>query len=142
MRKSSPRGIRESFARKRGGRAQVLPAVLEQQAATAEILRVISQSPHDEQPVFNVIAQSAARLCKANFVAVYRYDGSLIHFAAHHGLSARALEEMGRVYPLKPGQATTVARSILNGAFAEVPDTTADPHYAAGLLASLATARS
>jgi GAF domain-containing protein len=122
--------------------AQKLSAVLEQQRPIAEILRVISRSPHDEQLVFKVIAQRAARLCKAKFVVLYRYDGSLIHFAAHHGLSPRALEEMERIYPLKPGQATTVARSIFRGAVAEIPDTSADPHYAAGLLASLARARS
>jgi GAF domain-containing protein len=107
-----------------------------------EILRIMSQSPHDEQTVFNAIAQSAARVCRAKFVALYRYDGSLIHFTAHHGLSSRALEEMKRVYPLEPGQATTVARSIFSKTMAEIPDTGSDSHYAAGLLASLARARS
>src|SRR5262249_16093774 len=44
--------------------------------------------------------------------------------------------------PLKPGQATTVARSVLTGKVAEIPNTSTEPHYAAGLLASLATTRS
>jgi two-component system NtrC family sensor kinase len=147
MRKSSPKGNRSigkgpTLEKKVAALTQELSAVLEQQAATSEILRVISRSRHDDQPVFNAIAESAARLCKAEFVAVYRFDGTLIHFAAHHGLSPQALEEMSRVYPLKPGKATTVARSILNAAVAEIPDTSIDPHYAAGLLASVATARS
>src|SRR5262245_13019185 len=48
---------------------------LEQQTATSEILRVISSSPTDVQPVFDSIAQSAMRLCEAQFAAVFRFDG-------------------------------------------------------------------
>src|SRR5437879_10323272 len=49
-----------------------LSEALEQQTATSEILRVISSSPTDVQPVFNTIAQSAARLCNAQFCHVFR----------------------------------------------------------------------
>jgi len=55
--------------------------------ATSEILRVISSSPTDVQPVFDTIAQSAARLCKAQFCQVFRFDGELIHLAGSHGLT-------------------------------------------------------
>ena len=58
----------------------------EQQTATAEILRVISASPTEVQPVFDAMAQSAARLCEAQFCAVYRFDGQVLAFVAHHGL--------------------------------------------------------
>src|SRR6267142_6944324 len=51
--------------------------------ATSEILRVISSSPTDVQPVFDAIAQSAMRLCDATFCNVARYDGDLLHLAAH-----------------------------------------------------------
>src|SRR5262249_52247119 len=51
---------------------------LEQQAATAEILRVIRASPTDVQPVFDAIVESAARLCDAVFSVVWRYDGDLL----------------------------------------------------------------
>src|SRR5262245_59105251 len=101
MRRSSSKDVRKAGkkspakqplrVRKSSRRIQELSP---RERATAEILRVISQSPHDVQPVFDVIAQSAARLCKAEYVAVYRYDGTLIHFVAHHGLSAGALQEM------------------------------------------------
>jgi GAF domain-containing protein len=58
---------------------------LEKQTAMAEILRVISASPTDVQPTFDAIAASAVRICDAANGGIFRFDGSLIHFAAHHG---------------------------------------------------------
>ena len=55
---------------------------LEQQTALSEILRVISQSPTDAQPVFDTIVAHALRLCDAPASGVYRFDGELIHVAA------------------------------------------------------------
>jgi GAF domain-containing protein/HAMP domain-containing protein len=69
-----------------------LTEALEHQTATAEILRVISASPTDVQPVFDSIAQSAARLCEAQFCFVYRFDGERLHFVAHHGVSDEGAE--------------------------------------------------
>src|SRR5262249_23401592 len=60
---------------------------LEQQTATGEILRGISQSPTDAQPVFDAIARSAVRLCEASFSGVFRLVGEQIHLVAHHGLT-------------------------------------------------------
>src|SRR5262245_2107080 len=57
----------------------------DQQTATSEILRVISSSPTDVQPVFNAIANSAARLCEAFDASVLRVDGDDLRLVAHHG---------------------------------------------------------
>jgi hypothetical protein len=64
---------------------RALSESVEQQMATAEILRVISTSPADLQPVFQAIVESAVRLCGARLGAMYHFDGRLIRFGAHHG---------------------------------------------------------
>src|SRR5262249_17818250 len=64
---------------------RALTETLEQQTATSEILRVISSSPTDIAPIFDAIAENAWRLCNATVTAVYRFDGTLVHFIAHHG---------------------------------------------------------
>lgn len=64
---------------------------LERQTATAEILRVISESPTDVQPVFDAIAERAAALCGAPIGAVTRYDGEMVHFVAMNGDSGDAI---------------------------------------------------
>src|SRR5215831_17137443 len=95
---------------------------LEQQTATSEILRVISSSPTDVQPVFDTIARSALRLCGGFTSGVYRFDGELIHLAAHHNWPADALAVARRVYPRPPGPDTQVAQAILNNVVVQVED--------------------
>ena len=100
---------------------------LEQQTATAEILRVISSSPTDVQPVFDAIAASAVRLCDGLFGAVYQFDGQLIHFVAHDGWTDKGLEAARRAYPRAPSRETQVAMAILDRAVVEVRDFENDP---------------
>src|SRR5215468_2771260 len=71
----------------------------ELQAATAEVLRVISISPHDIQPVFDAIAENAARICQGQFAFVGRFDDEHLRFGASHGLTAEGLEAFRRVFP-------------------------------------------
>ena len=59
---------------------------LEQQEATSEILRVISSSPSDAQPVFETIVRNAVSLCGSLFANVFRFDGELLHFVAGHNV--------------------------------------------------------
>src|SRR6266478_4117023 len=115
---------------------------LEQQTATSEVLRVISRSPTDAQPVFDTIAKSVARLCKAQFCHVFRFDGELVHFAAEHGLAPEAVEATRRAYPIVPGRASAAARSILSGAVEEIPDVLVDHDYAHGSVAKTTNFRS
>ncbi len=114
---------------------------LEQQTATSEILRVISSSPTDAQPVFDTIAESAARLCGAQSCFVFRFDGSLVHFVAQHGLTPDGHEAVRRNWPMPASRGTVAGRAILDRAVAHIPDVQADPGYVFAASAHLATCR-
>jgi two-component system, NtrC family, sensor kinase len=105
-----------------------LGEALEQQTATAEILRVISSSPTDIQPTFDAIAASAVRLCEANEGEVYRFDGRLIHMMAHHGGGSQAREVLAQMFPSPPGRGTITGRAILTGMVVHA-DVAADPEH-------------
>jgi GAF domain-containing protein len=113
--------------------AQVSEA-LEQQTATSEILRVISQSQTDVQPVFDAIVARATNLCGALFGALFRFDGELLHFAAHHNFPAEAIEAFTSGFPARP-EGTTVAQAVVECRVVNVPDVFADPTQSANALA-------
>src|SRR5262249_25571780 len=102
----------------------------EQQIATADVLKVISRSPTDIQPVFDMIAESARRLCDGQFCFVYRFDGQLLHFVAHHSLTPEVFEMNRRAYPAPPSRRSAAARAILERGFVQIPDINADPRRA------------
>jgi GAF domain-containing protein/CheY-like chemotaxis protein len=106
-----------------------LTEALEQQTATSEILRVISSSPTDVQPVFDTIVSSVVRLCDGLFSALFRYDGELIHQVAQHNFTPEALEEVHRIYPARPSRALGSSRAILERAVVHIPDVELDPEY-------------
>jgi signal transduction histidine kinase len=101
--------------------------VREQQAATAEILRVISSSPSDIRRVFDTIVESANRLCDGLFSALIRYDGELIHFVAHANFNPAALEVAQRAFPRPPTPDVAVGRAILERAVVHLPDVAQAP---------------
>ena len=104
---------RQSRGNSHWGLVQELTEARRQQAATSEILRVISSSPTDVQPIFDAIVRSAVSLCGGLFSTAFRFDGELVHLVAHHNFAAEALEHFNRAYPTPPGQATQAAQAIL-----------------------------
>src|SRR5262249_17389442 len=102
---------------------------LEQQTATAEILRVISSSPTDVQPVFDTIVRKALDLCQAKTSTVFRFDGELLHLVAGHSFRPEGLESLPRVFPLPPGRGAAATRAVLNRAIVYISDIREDPDW-------------
>jgi signal transduction histidine kinase len=119
-------------------RTRELTESLEQQTATAEILRVMSRSQTDVQPVFDAIAAKALDLCRATSGWVYRFDGELIHFAAVDSLSPEAVEVLRRSYPMPPSRGGASARAVLSRAMVYIPDIREDHEYRLEALANAA----
>src|SRR6266511_401091 len=100
-----------------------LTDALEQQTATSEILRVISSSPTDVQPVFDTIVQSAARLCHAANAGVFLTDGRTLDLPANYGSSSpEALATVRAQYPRPVDLETTAGVAILTRSVVQVPD--------------------
>ena len=107
---------------------------LEQQTATAEILKVISSSPTNVQPVFDAIVAAALKLCAAASANAVTYDGQLIHVAAVAEAGSSAAEALARhfgTYPKRPSTDTANTRAILTRQVVAIPDVMADETYAA-----------
>src|SRR6266545_7914528 len=124
--------LRKALAQERAKTAEAekkLSEALEQQTATAEILRVISSSPTDVQPVFDTIVSSAVRLCDGLFSALFQFDGELIHQVAQHNFAPEALEEAQRTFPMPPTRGLGAGRAILERAMVHIPDVEVDPEY-------------
>jgi two-component system, NtrC family, sensor kinase len=112
-----------------GARNRELTESLEQQTATAEILRVISSSPTDVQPVFDTIARNAARLCEAAQCSVNQFDGELLTLAATHGFTDQEIEMGKEVFPRRAERESAVGRAVLTRAAVHIVDVTQDPDY-------------
>ena len=111
-------------------RTREVTEALEQQIASSEILKVISQSQRDVQPVFDAIAASALKLCEALFAGVWAYDGELIHIAALVGFTDAGLEKVREAFPSKPGRSGFANRAILSKSVVHIADVREDREYA------------
>src|SRR5262249_45418974 len=102
---------------------------LERQTATSEILKAISRSPTDVQPVFDAIAANAARLCDAVNGLVISFDGELLHLAAQYNVDPERLAAVRQAYPRPPSRGALSGRAILTRDVVDVPDVRQDPEY-------------
>jgi GAF domain-containing protein/DNA-binding response OmpR family regulator/anti-sigma regulatory factor (Ser/Thr protein kinase) len=112
-----------------GALAPQLHESLEQQAATSEILQVISSSPTDVQPVFDTIARSVVRLCQGLYTYLSLFDGELLTFVAFHNVSPAALEILRRRFPSPPTRGSSTGRAILERTVVHIPDVSVDSEY-------------
>jgi two-component system NtrC family sensor kinase len=106
-----------------------LSEVLEQQTATGEILRVISQFPTDVQPVFDTIGERARRLCEADVSGISHFDGEALQLVALHGVTQEGEDAARAVFPMRPDAETIAARAFRAAAVVHVADVLADPDY-------------
>jgi GAF domain-containing protein len=100
---------------------------LQQQTATADVLKVISRSTFDLQTVLDTLVESAARLCRTERSALRLAKDGLYHHVASYGFPQQHKERMQRE-PLKPGQGSIVGRVAMEGKAVHLVDSQVDPH--------------
>jgi signal transduction histidine kinase len=104
---------------------------LQQQTATADVLKVISSSPGELQPVFETMLQKAVQICDAKFGNIYRWDGDSLRLVAAHN-TPLALVESRKTIPFRPGPETPTGRMVATKSTTHVADLAAERGYVEG----------
>jgi signal transduction histidine kinase len=99
---------------------------LQQQTATADVLKVISRSVFELRAVLDTLVESAARLCRADFAAIRLVKDGVYHFAASYGFTPEQMQDM-KLHPLKPDRGSIVGRVALQSETVHLIDLQADP---------------
>ena len=121
-------------------RTRELSESLEQQTATSEVLKVISSSSGELEPIFKAMLENAVRICGAQFANLALYDGSKMRMAALHN-APRAFEELRRSDPVIPLDRSVLGIIVQTKKVAQISDMTAEEPYASWALVKLAGAR-
>src|SRR5262245_11763961 len=112
-----------------GERTAELSVALEHQTDTSEVLRIISSSPGEPDPVFKAMLENATRLCEAESASLVLLEGSDLRMAARHNPPAELLEKTQRDTRFRPGPASALGRSIRAKQVVQVPNMTNDQAY-------------
>ena len=105
-----------------------LKEALQQQTATSEVLKVISGSPGDLEPVFAAMLENAVRICDAKFGNIFRWDGGVFHLIATHN-TPPAFAEVRRRLPLRTAPENLIGRMVTTKMVVHVADLAAEQAY-------------
>jgi two-component system, NtrC family, sensor kinase len=148
-RKRTRKGRKTSIARESTAelRAQIdlrtreRDEALEQQAATADVLKIISRSTLERAAVLNTLAETVTRLCRVDYSTMYRWRNDKYHLLAAYGASEE-VKEFVRTHPFVPDRGTLTGRVGLERRVVHIPDVLSDPEYTYHELQKIAGYRS
>ena len=104
---------------------------IEHQSATIDVLKAMSASPGDPQPVFDLIVRRARDLCNTTTAGLAEFDGELVHLRSWVGIEAygtpEAMEAYNRLFPMVPTRGSIICRAILDRQIIHVRDMASEP---------------
>jgi GAF domain-containing protein len=109
-------------------RSRELSEALEQQTATSDVLKIISSSPGELEPVFNAILEHATRICDAKFGILWLYDGEVFHPGARHGVPSALADFHDQRGAFRPSSGTPLHRLLQTRDLVHSADRLSEPN--------------